>query len=65
MMNESLDQKVRYTVDLINARGDIWGQSEERIGRFIGFSDNYEFVVIEEQCGSIVHVDYRKVRFIR
>lgn len=64
-MSENLDQKVRYTVDMINARGDVWGQTEERIGRFIGFTDNYEEVVIEEQSGSIVHVDYRKVRFVR
>ena len=63
--NNNLDQKVRYTVDQVNARGDVYAQSEERIGRFIGFTPDYEQVVIEEQSGNIVHVNYKKVRFVR
>lgn len=63
-MNENLDQKVRYTVNLINVRGDVYGQ-EERIGRFIAFTEDYERLVIEEQSGNIVHIQYKNVRFIR
>lgn len=61
---ENLDQKVRYIVNLKNVRGDTYG-NEERIGRFIGFTEDYERVVIEEQSGNIVHICYKDVRFIR
>lgn len=61
---DNLDQKVSYELEHKNVRGDVYS-TENRIGRFIGFTPDYEKVVIEELSGQIVHIDYHKVRFIR
>jgi len=61
---DNLDQKVSYKFDLMNVRGDVY-QIETRIGQFIGFTPDYNEVVIKELSGEIVKVDYHKVRFIR
>ena len=57
-------KKVRYTIDLINVRGDVFGE-EERIGVFINFTPDYEKVVIQGETGEIVHINYKKVRFVK
>jgi hypothetical protein len=64
-MREDLQQEVKYRVDLVNARGDVFGESEERKGVFIGFTPDYETVVIRTEYGEIVHVNYKKVTFTK
>ncbi len=63
-MTKETCRKVEYTMPLINARGDVYGETEERTGWFIGFRNDYRQAVIETKYGEIVFVDSDKLRFM-
>jgi len=45
-----------YRVDLSSIDGRVYGKSNWQIGAFIGFSEEYRFVIIENNYGEVLRV---------
>jgi hypothetical protein len=50
---------VVYRGNYVNARGDIYGQSEPKVGHLLGFAEDFNIVVVESAHGEILRIPYQ------